>query len=115
MNYALTPEGYDAFWGWFLIGSFCLVATLVTVFALYEGPGLKPGGQPNTLSAWVRRHLGIAPKAPRRVWAVPLFLGVCYGIVVLIGWFVWHITVGGPTAAVWHASGMGDMLWPTNW
>jgi hypothetical protein len=116
MSYALTPEGYDAFWSMFFTAVFVVAATGFAVFALYEGPGLKRGGEPNTASAWFRRHLGISPRTPRRNWAVPLFLLVLYAMAGGLAWFAWHIVAGGPVeAAIWHASGTGDMLCPTSW
>jgi hypothetical protein len=60
-------------WGDFLITTWDFVVVIVTWFALMEGPGLKPGKSQYTLSAWIRRKLGVSSKKPHASIAVAVF------------------------------------------
>jgi hypothetical protein len=68
-----------------------LSLVLFGLFGWKEGPGLKPNGEPQTLSAWVRKTMREKPAV-----AIPAFLVIM--LTWLIGglWFVWHIFLGGP-------------------
>lgn len=95
MSFAMSAAGYDAFWAAFLAAIWTFVVVAAAVFAYYEGPGLKRGGEPNTLSAWIRRHLGIEPRNPRRYrLGVAFILTVCLAGEGFFFWFGYHIVFG---------------------
>ena len=62
------------------------VGAWLVVFLVVEGYALATGR--TTLSAWIRRQLGITPPQPRRAWLAPLFAAVLLAFPV---WFVPHI------------------------
>ncbi|MBP2331238.1 hypothetical protein JOF56_011623 [Kibdelosporangium banguiense] len=71
---------WDVVWG-------SVLGTFAVGFAVFETLGLKArnrGEQSGTLTATIRRWLGIDPQAPRRWW-----LGSLFG--AFLAWFFVHI------------------------
>lgn len=71
-------------WYWWL-----WVATSVLMFGGIEGWALATDSQ-RTLTASLRRVLGISPPNRKRKTLVPLFVG---GLVALVAWLVAHLLV----------------------
>ncbi|TCO64940.1 hypothetical protein [Actinocrispum wychmicini] len=72
---------WDLVWGIFVSAATVGFGTLEITSLVTEHPGQ---GERATLSATLRKWLGIQPPAPRRWWARALFAG-------LLGWFGLHI------------------------
>lgn len=70
--------GWEAFWAAWL-------AVVALSFGVAEGVALAKG---ETLSKVTRRWLGVAPRRPRRRWAVPAFV---VAMLTFTAWFIPHI------------------------
>lgn len=95
----MTQNAQDALWIPLILAGLGLLGGLVMIFFILEIPGLRRGKQPMTLSASVRRWLGISPRnEKRRRWALPLFLALWLGCIGFFCWFCYHIVFTVPAA-----------------